>query len=749
MRLTLRTLLSWKDGMLAPEVAGELAAKVEASPAARSIVERIEEVNGRPTLSAPPPDAQGFAAAANSTAEYLDNVLPAERLAEFERVCFASEAQLAETAACHEILAAWSREPATTLGRAERRRLLAVVRSRTGSGTTTSVTGAKRGDMLRRTAAAERRSGGPVRPVRAPASSWLLLVVALLVLVTLVGVLAWSLAQRDGRAGGGRDVAARGEARREQAPVVAPPANAFVAADAARDDGTAAEPPSPPRPDATAEPAPAAADGPPANAAAVEQRGPAAGDMPAAEPAPDVVPPRGADGAPAGDARRPDEDADATNGPPPAAPPGDARVPRGDALAIAAPAAPAAAAGPAGPAPAAVQPDAAQARVAGSAVLLQRPRGGAADAWVAGVADAALDLPVDVVSAPFGAPTVVVDDVRIRLAPGTRAVLSRDADGTPRIEVVFGGASAVGAGRLGLTAGRLVGVVEAGLDAPVGVEVTLSRRPGAAAPEAVTVARIMPTAGRIAWRAADGGGDGAVEDRDPEDVAVGQALVWRSDAAGAPPLQAAGPLPGWLTAPQPGDRFDALAAAALERRLAAGTAAVPALRELASDRRVESRVAAAGTLALVGDFAEAVRLLGADGEAALPDALWSRLESVAVQPALARGPLATETIARAFSDHGPPGAAETIMRFARGFGDDELGAGAAAELVDALESPHLVVRRYAIKTLVEIGGIGGADRLRYRADRPPAALREGAAWWRARLERGLIVRGAPEVGPRP
>ena len=128
MRLTLRTLLSWKDGMLDPEAGRDLAARVEASADARSLVERIDEVVARPTLSAPAPDAAGFATAANTTAEYLDNVLPAERLGEFERVCFASEAQLAETAATHEMLAELSRAPAEPLDRAAGRRLLAAAR---------------------------------------------------------------------------------------------------------------------------------------------------------------------------------------------------------------------------------------------------------------------------------------------------------------------------------------------------------------------------------------------------------------------------------------------------------------------------------------------------------------------------------------------------------------------------------------------------------------------------------------------
>lgn len=733
MRLTLRTLLSWKDGMLEAEEARDLAAKVKASDGARQIVAKIADAVGRPTLTASPPDAVGFATAANTTAEYLDNVLPADQLERYERLCYASDAQLAETAACHEMLATWSREPRIPLDPAARSRLLAAIRSRATAAAPASDPVPAPMEPVRRPAAA------PSRPVRAPLSAWLLVAAAALLLLALGGVLAWSLASGGGKSGGDANVAGLDTPPRGPAPA------GETAAPSGREPQAGGPPlvaepmPSAEPPEAGAMPAGAGSRSDEASPTAVTVPAPApVASVPAAPPVPPVPAPPPAD-------TETDSARDAATSPARPAPvmAVEPRVPLGDATAIAAPAARAAAAdGPpwgVEPAPQAPADPAAgaAARVVGSAVLLHRPRGGAADSWVAGAADTPLPLPVDLVAPPFGQPSFAVDDVRIALEPGTRAALSRDADGTPRLTVAFGAATAVGGGRLGVTAGDFAGLITAGLDAPVGVEVSLGREPGAAAEAAARTARVLPSAGAIEWRNATAAGGGAATA-----VPVGMALVWRSTAPDTSALEPVAALPAWLAGRRPAGSVDALAAQALESRLAAGSAAVPALREMAADRRVEGRVAAAATLALVGDFVEAARLLVAEGNAALPEAMWTRLEAAVVAPALARGPLAAEALERAFADHGPPGAAGTIVRFARGFSDEKLASGAAAELVAALESPHLVVRRYAIRNLVEITGVDAVDRLRYRADRPAEALREGAAWWRARLDQGRIVRGA-------
>ena len=746
MRLTLRTLLSWKDGMLDREAARDFAARVDSSDPARRLVERIDEVAGSATVPAAAPDAAGFALDANTTAEYLDNVLEPGQLAEFERACFQSDALLAETAATHEMLASWCHEPAGDLPASSRRRLLAAARARMR--TDREETTAAEPDVaavLPRPRIAVTTLPPPVRS-RAPASAWLLVAVAALLLVALVGVLGWSVTRGPKRPADRRDVAARAPADAVTAPagnVLAPADEVPPAAEVAAPGSAVESAPDMPRvvvPDA-AVPPPNVPPPPAADAVAP----PSADRAPViAAGAPDTVAPPAAPSAPAAPP--------ATPVPMPAA--GDVRVPQGDALAIAAPAIPIPAPAPATPptAPVAPPPAAAaavgagQPQIVGAAVLLYRPSADAQAAWLAGAASTTLEPPVELVAPPFGTPTLDVGGMRITFEPGTRAALSRDADGTPRLEIVFGAAAVAGPGRLGITAGELAGVASTGPAAPVGVEVRLDRRPGDAAEAARRAARIVPSAGRIEWRqtAADGGVRAAPLGGIAAMVAVsaGQAIVWRSDQPDAAGVEASGPLPAWLAGRRADGPIDARAALALANRLAAGTAASAALRELAGDRRVESRLAAAATLAMLGEFAEVARLISADGPGGLRENEWERLDEVAVQPALARGPKAADAFTRALAEHGPPGAADTIVQFARGFSDEQIAGGADAQLVSALESPHLVVRRYAIRNLVEITAARNSERLHYRPDWPDVSLRQkGAEWWRTRLEQGRIRRG--------
>ncbi|MCS5618106.1 MAG: hypothetical protein NZ658_08920, partial [Pirellulales bacterium] len=105
MRLTLRTLLAYLDGLLPDEHRAELEAKVNSSTVVPQLVARIRDVVSRPGLAAPRTDGRGLAEDPNTVAEFLDNALPPERLEAFERICIDSDIHLAETADCHAALA--------------------------------------------------------------------------------------------------------------------------------------------------------------------------------------------------------------------------------------------------------------------------------------------------------------------------------------------------------------------------------------------------------------------------------------------------------------------------------------------------------------------------------------------------------------------------------------------------------------------------------------------------------------------
>lgn len=104
MRLTLRTMLAYLDGVLEPADAAALRAKIDESEFASGLVQRIQAVLHKLRLDAPKLDGKGMGNDANTVSEYLDSALPQDRVGEFERVCLESDRHLCEVAACHQVL---------------------------------------------------------------------------------------------------------------------------------------------------------------------------------------------------------------------------------------------------------------------------------------------------------------------------------------------------------------------------------------------------------------------------------------------------------------------------------------------------------------------------------------------------------------------------------------------------------------------------------------------------------------------
>ena len=780
MRLTLRTLLAWMDGVLPADEQAQLGAKVEGSPVARQLVARIGACVGNPHLSAPRINGKGLAVDPDSVAEYLDNTLAPERLEAFETICLESDVHLAEVAACHAILAEVAKQPALLppLDASHRRRLLEAMRhrvaahpeviagqppgGRTGAPRRPEVTQPGQSSFEPRDRAPPPTPQGPVAPVdatpsRTPWGAWALAGSALLLLAILAALLAQS-------AGFFRAAPRPREAL-------------------ARLDG--GQVPAPPGPigGAAAEPAAAEDIAPPAAVAIAAAGGAPRGlaELLAAADA-DPIPPIGpADGAPAPDtptadgspptdeaAIGPGEDAGADPGPEVEATmpdPGPRKVRAGGALAIAGGVRPRK---PTNPPQGGGGEGIAGAKGGGNdlaaAVGLEGDGGTAAESLgflaadglllrAVAAGDRAWWVPIGVGTPLYPGETLIVPPgmqpelnlggVLLRVLPRSLITLETAADGTPRVGVVEGrvvARAARGEARLGIVAGGIAGTVTAGLDGAVTAERATDWSPGLGEAPVPVVAELIAVGQLVRW----------IPDADGTavDLPARGGLRWESAA-----LQQPAPLPPGRVLPWGigGERIDPLARNAAET-LTTRLASLPpesdpaagleeVTRALAIDRRVENRVFAATLLALQGSYEVAVEVLCAEGAGKrLEGRQWQALEAATIPLALARGAESAARLRKAWEDRGPPGRADLLMAMARGPEDPDLAAGAGATLVEALASTELVVRRYALKNLVDIVEPSVFDRARFRPDAPEEARRDGVAWWRTLQEKGLVRR---------
>ena len=766
MRLTLRTLLAWRDRVLLEEDQRELDQKVASAEAAQKLEERIHEVLGRHELPAPRVDGKGLVASGNSVAEYLDNALDADLLATFEANCVESDVQLCEVAECHHLLAGMTGDPQVAaeldeircqqLGEAIRRRLEQLA-GETGHATDVANARSIRAQLdaseqaAAVTAASSSAGDGPPRRSRGPV---VIAVAAVLLLGLLLGLLGLQLARTDERRPPGQQQPVAAAAAGPEGPAAAAeprrqaPAEAVVLDADAEGDRVANGAETPAAADAVKMPQ---APPPPAVIAKADTPPP----EPMAEPEPQQVaetpvPPPGMPSAAASSlADRP-------------------QVPQGTAMAIAAgpplAAKPAQTAGnPAPPAaaePAATPPDDLPVlgfleddAIVGSGFVLHRPPGLSGeplDGWECLAADSPLAEQEEVLVPPGLSPSFDIGGVRVRMRPLTHAILRFDSLGMPRVELLEGSLiarSSNEAAELGISAGGLSGIVLSGL--PGGVAIAVTRVPATdrAARQATQthLASLLPLEQQVGWRQTQAGGlpprrllRGIEAETTLKPLTL---LEW----AATSPLQAAvRPLnepPVWASPLRRVPSLEEEASEALVAAVTADASLLKALIEMSVGGRIENRMAAVETLALTGRYDELIELLRESPATGLRLGQWEQFEARTVPPALADRTLGL-AIERAFHDHIAADRAATVIGLARRNLPAATPGDLTARLIDLLEADELILRRYAYAWLKERFELDASDLIRYRADWPPEQRLEAAEWWRKQVARGLLT-------PRP
>lgn len=105
MRLTLRTLLSYRDGVLPQKAHEELGLKFRESQTAQNLASRIDRSQTPPASLASELAQIEQTCSPNEVSEFLDGGMSLDRVFAMERKCIGSDAMLAELATVHTILA--------------------------------------------------------------------------------------------------------------------------------------------------------------------------------------------------------------------------------------------------------------------------------------------------------------------------------------------------------------------------------------------------------------------------------------------------------------------------------------------------------------------------------------------------------------------------------------------------------------------------------------------------------------------
>lgn len=707
MRLTLRTMLAYLDEVLEPADAEALRLKIEESDFASGLVDRIQGVLKKLRIDAPRLDGKGMGNDANTVAEYLDSALTQDRVAEFERVCLESDKHLSEVASCHQILT-------LVLGKAAdvpaelRQRIYAL-----GDPTQAVPQGPPAPPV---TAAHPVEAKTAVAPNGKPhvaaaklevpeylrsdkeSSIWPFALVAGLALAVTLGIL-WKSGMLDKMSRGNQNLAAAPESGDE---TTTPPA-----------DATTDTPAVPETAAATDTTVPAAAVAAATTEANVTPVTPAPGAVPEA-------PPATPDGAPAAvaDAARP------------APPPTTAPAPEpADNVAAAAPV-PVTTVSPESPR---AKPPIVAAPVAPKLVEVGRY---ISDSQLIATLDRDDNLwyakqPQEILTA--GEQLVVLPPYRPQLALPSAVQLTFAGEGAlkmeepgenkvPRVTIEHGRFLAATAGRPGaqveLNLAGITGIATlVDGDSVLAVKVTRWVPPGSD-PETTPrepIVEIYNTNGRVTWQRGD---------QPAVDIPARHVHVHQGNEA----PQMYGPFmsPEWIDY-RVVKAIDRESAVALEKMVSTERPLNLTLQEVMKDRKV--RPLAARCLAALGEYEAILRELADANQYSF----W-KSEFDTLRHAISSSPEAATKIRETINLLRQPDAIH-IYRLLWGFTDEQLSAGAAAQLVKFLEHDQIDIRVLAHENLIAVTGPLGY----YRPERSASQNKQAIQNWKDRKDKGGVV----------
>ena len=759
MRLTVRTLLAWRDRVLSEEDQRDLDEKVLSHDAAQEIEQRIERVLGNLDLPSPRVDAAGLSASANSMAEFLDNALSEECLGSFESNCIESDVQLCEAAECHQFLSEMlgQHELMAELTDEESRKLVELTSKKSSSqagqvGHATDMENARAVRAELDTLALDSHGEESADVVPMPKKDKLFAPIALVVAIAMLFLLISAFGVQLFRTFGDTQV------QQQAAQPPAPSDLAFENKDGELKTGqkknqSTLEPDSPeerlPEKESDKSSLGTAVGVKPQGTEVVSSQQP---------PVPSV--PVEADTA--------SSEADAPN----QSMVSNAMVPQGTAMAIGSPLATASTAPPL-PSTTTANANAVQKNVPmpvpdepilgflesdaniGWGAVLHRNRASdrsELDGWLALPTESALG-PYEEIQVPPGlSPVLDVGGVTVRMKPRTHAIFKLDSLQKPRIELLSGSIvirSADDTAQIGIAAGGLNGIILSGLMGSVAIDVSKTPDDVLAARQTrqSQIARVCALEKPVEWKQTQSGGLPVARPLRgiPEvfQLAPKEILEWSETS----PLEASrttDSFPIWAVSSRSLSRLDKSASESLAEAITRPEPLLKSLIELSDDSRIENRMIASETLALLGWYDQLVELLSAPPRPGSgPSAeMWKQLEGESVPPALAD---ATQAFAlkKSLRDHVSSEQGEILI----GLATRSVLSGAkdtrTPELIGLLEDENIIFRRYAIQWLRELYEESPTDMARYRADWSEKQLMEGAGWWRKRYDQGLLSPRTP------